>query len=209
MIKTINFSDRACENCFQSETDIIWQSESLVKRSKNMWRFPYNISICKNCGFCFSSPGPSKEDLNSYHKEGFSGFKEIGLPYSIENRIKILKKYANPKGIFVEVGGDAPFEFHSELDKIFKQQIAVDISEDIPSKHRTLSNFESNSVDIVAHYDVLEHVLEVKEFLSSCHKILKGDGIMVCEVPNIRLYPKNLLMLEFEHSHKFSYDTYL
>ena len=33
-IKTINFSDRACENCFQSETDIIWQSESSVKKSK-------------------------------------------------------------------------------------------------------------------------------------------------------------------------------
>ena len=68
MTKTINFSDRACENCFQSETNIIWQSESFVKRSKNMWRFPYNISICKNCGFCFSSPGPFKEDLNSYQR---------------------------------------------------------------------------------------------------------------------------------------------
>ena len=207
MIKTINFSDRTCENCSQSEIDIIWQSESLVKRSKNMWRFPYKISICKNCGFCFSSPGPSKEDLRSYHKEGFSGFKKIGLPYSIENRIKVLKKYASPDGIFVEVGGDAPVEFHSELDKIFKQQIAVDISEDIPSKHRNLSNFKSNSVDIVAHYDVLEHVLEVKEFLSSCHKILKSNGVMVCEVPNIRLYPKNLLMLEFEHVNHFSVNT--
>ena len=207
MIKTINFANRACENCLQSEADIIWQSESLVKRSKNMWRFPYNISICKNCGFCFSSPGPSKEDLNSYHKEGLSGFKEIGLPYSIEKRIKILKKYANPKGIFVEVGGDAPFEFHSELEKIFKEQIAVDISEDIPSKHRNLNNFKSNSVDIVTHYDVLEHVLEVKDFLSSCHKILKCAGIMICEVPNMRLYPKNLVMLEFEHVNHFSVNT--
>ena len=44
----------------------------------------------------------------------------------------------------------------------------------------------------MAHYDVLEHVLEVKEFLSSCHKILKGDGIMVCEVPNIRFIQKKL-----------------
>ena len=70
-------------------------------------------------GFVFLSPGPAKEDLKSYHKEGFSGFKEIGLPYSIENRIKILKKYAFPEGIFVEVGGDAPFKFHSELDKKF------------------------------------------------------------------------------------------
>ena len=60
MIKTINFSERACENCFQSKTDIIWQSESLVKRSKNMWRFPYKISICTNCGFCFLLQGQLK-----------------------------------------------------------------------------------------------------------------------------------------------------
>ena len=30
---------------------------------------------------------------------------------------------------------------------------------------------------------------------------------MVCEVPNIRLYPKNLLMLEFEHVNHFSVNT--
>ena len=51
MIKTINFSDRACENCFQSETDIIWQSESLVKRSKNMWSFHTIFLFAKIVGF--------------------------------------------------------------------------------------------------------------------------------------------------------------
>ena len=68
MIKTINFSDRACENCFQSETDIIWQSESLVKDLKTCGGFHTIFLFAKIVGFCFSSPGPSKEDLNSYHK---------------------------------------------------------------------------------------------------------------------------------------------
>ena len=58
----------------------------------------------------------------------------------------------------------------------------------------------------MAHYDVLEHVLEVKDFLSSCHKILKYDGIMVCEVLLLGL-SKNLLMLEFEHVNHFSVNT--
>lgn len=207
MNREINLTNRNCPICEGFNIDIIWNSESIVKRSKHSWKFPYKISICKNCGFCYNSPGPDKTDLLEYHSEGFSGYKKIGLPYSTQKRVQILKKYSMPKGTYAEIGGDAPHEFHKELKKIYKKQIAIDISDDIPSEYKDVKNIENNSIDVVAHYDVLEHVLDIEDFLGSCYRILKKDGIMVCEVPNIRLYPKNLLILEFEHVNHFSVDT--
>ena len=72
MVKRINLSKRSCENCNTSGVEEVWNSESLVKRAKNTWIFPFYISVCRSCGFCFSSPGPRKEDLQKYHQEGYS-----------------------------------------------------------------------------------------------------------------------------------------
>ena len=78
------------------------------------WEFPVNVSICRDCGFCFSSPSPNNDDLMKYHEDGNVGFKGGSLPYSIDERLRILNKYKVPDGIFVEIGGDAPGEFHSK-----------------------------------------------------------------------------------------------
>ena len=60
---------------------------------------------------------------------------------------------------------------------------------------------------MIAHYDVLEHIGNVKKFLQACFKALRVGGYMVCEMPDIRLYQKNLLLLEFEHVNHFSIHT--
>ena len=56
----------------------------------------------------------------------------------------------------------------------------------------------------IEYYDVLEHVLNVKQFLSNCYRALKPGGVMICEVPNLLLYPDNLLLQEFEHVNHFT-----
>ena len=50
-----------------------------------------------------------------YHEDGNVGFKGINLPYSIKERLRILDKYKVPNGIFVEIGGNDPGEFHEKL----------------------------------------------------------------------------------------------
>lgn len=195
---------RMCECCGGSDFNLVWQDSALVTRANGEWQFPVNTVICRNCGFCFSSPAPTKDSLERYYSNGYSGFKGIGLPYSIEARVAILKKYAAPEGVFAEIGGDEPGDFHKACANLFKTQLVIDISNDIDSKLRSVKNLETESVDVLAHYDVLEHVLEVRDFLSHCSRALKSGGIMICEVPNIRLYPRNLLMLECEHVNHFS-----
>lgn len=203
----VDIEFRACECCGGSDLNLVWQDSALVTRVNGEWEFPVNTVVCRNCGFCFASPAPTKDSLEKYYSNGYSGFKGIGLPYSIETRVAFLRKYAAPEGIFAEIGGDEPGDFHKACTGLFKKLLVIDVSNDIDSKLRSVKNLETESIDVLAHYDVLEHVLDVRDFLSECSRALKPGGIMICEVPNLRLYPHNLLMLECEHVNHFSVVT--
>jgi SAM-dependent methyltransferase len=206
-MKEIRLEPRSCECCGSNNSEDVWNSSSVVARAKNKWKFPYHISICQDCGFTYASPAPIEGDLLEYHAEGLTGYKNIPLPYSIEKRLHSIERHATKDGIFVEIGGDLPEKFHQHLSKIFSNIISVEIAEDTPGDHRSLYDLEEDTVDMIAHYDVLEHIGNVKEFVNMCSRALKVGGIMVCEMPDIRLYPKNLLLLEFEHVNHFSITT--
>ena len=203
----ISLEPRSCECCGRNNLQPVWSSQSIVTRATNTWKFPFNVSVCRNCGFCFASPGPKRDDLARYHADGLAGHKEIGLPYSVDARMAVLERYSAPDGVFAEIGGDQPGEFHRRCSPLFGKQLVVEISENTPAELRSVHDLPENSVDVLAHYDVLEHVSEVTEFLVACCRALRPGGVMICEVPDLRLYPRNLLLLEFEHVNHFSAAT--
>lgn len=203
----ISLEPRLCECCGGNDLEPVWSSQSIVTRATSTWKFPFNVAVCRNCGFCFASPGPKRDDLALYHADGLAGHKEIGLPYSVDARLEVLERYSVPDGVFAEIGGDQPGEFHRRCAPLFGKQLVVEISEDTPAELRSVHDLLENSVDVLAHYDVLEHVSEVTEFLIACCRALRPGGVMICEVPDLRLYPRNLLLLEFEHVNHFSAAT--
>lgn len=198
---------RNCECCDSRDVELVWSSQSVVKKATTTWLFPVRVVVCRQCGFCFTSPSPDSEELSRYYTDSFSGYKGIGLAYSIENRISILSRYSSPLGIFVEVGGDQPDEFHNRCSGLFGKMLNVEVTKDIAGDYRSVEELPPDSVDVLAHYDVLEHISEIKKFLNACYRALKNGGVMVCEVPDVRLYPRNLLLLEFEHLNHFSVMT--
>ena len=206
MIK-INRQLRLCECCGGNDLEQVWASETIVTQTKNTWQFPFSIVVCRNCGFSFNSPCPSSADLSRYYADGIAGYKQIALPYSIETRIEVLKKFSAPDGVFAEIGGDQPGEFHRHCSSLFGKLLLVDVNDDSSAELKSVHDLQENSLDVIAHYDVLEHVVDVKAFLTACRRALKPGGIMVCEVPDIRLYPRNLLIQEFSHVNHFSTAT--
>jgi hypothetical protein len=200
----IETSERSCECCNGKTIKPAYSSSAKMVGAKKIWKFPVNIAICKTCGFCFSSPAPNKKILKKYYADGLVGYKNISLPYSIDIRVNTIKKYKAKKGIFVEIGGDNPEEFHRKCSKLFSKCIVVDISDDAKAEIKNINSLPSNFADVIAHYDVLEHVLEVKTFLLNCHRVLKDKGFMICEVPDLKKYPGSLLLQEFEHVNHFS-----
>lgn len=204
-IKSIIFDveSRFCESCGTNDFDLIWENKTTIKRRNYIWIIKNNVSICRNCGFCFCSPAPNKKQLKQYYEDGNIGYKEISLPYSIDERLRILEKYKVEDGLFIEIGGDAPLEFHNKCNDFFKDHYSIEVSKELKNKSNNIEKF-NDSVDVIAHYDVLEHVIDIKGFLNNCYKALKSDGVMICEVPNLALYPKNLLLLEAEHVNHFT-----
>ena len=202
-IITFKTESRLCECCGSGDLELMWSSKSTVARKLHIWEFPVNVSICRNCGFCFTSPCPNNDDLMKYHEDGNVSFKEVSLPYSIDERLRILKKYKVPDGVFVEIGGDAPGEFHEKCKQYFHKLYSIEVTKDLKNKSLDINNLKEY-VDVISHYDVLEHVLNVKLFLLNCFNALKQGGVMICEVPNLKLYPDNLLLQEFEHVNHFT-----
>lgn len=194
---------RLCDCCGGVDLELMWSNKSIIVRRLNTWEFPVNVSICRDCGFCFSSPSPNSDDLMKYYEDGNVSYKEISLPYSIEERLRILDTYKVPDGVFVEIGGDAPGEFHRRCSKYFNQLHSIEVTKDLKNKSINISMLKE-SVDVISHYDVLEHVLDTKQFLSNCFSALKRGGVMICEVPNLKLYPDNLLLQEPEHVNHFT-----
>lgn len=198
---------RICEGCGSNDLESVWSNQSVVRRATATWIFPVRVVVCRKCGFCFASPGPALDDLNRYHADSLSGYKGIRVPYSIDCRVQVLTRYSLPTGTFAEIGGDRPEEFHKQCIGLFGTLLNVEVAEDVPADYRSVDDLPAESVDVLAHYDVLEHIPLVKKFLTDCHRALKTNGIMVCEVPDVRLYPRNLLLLEFEHVNHFSITT--
>ena len=206
-MQKIDLQPRLCECCGSNDLEQVFANEAIVTRAKNTWHFPFSIAVCRNCGFAFNSPCPSSADLSRYYADGLTGYKEISLPYSIEARIEVLKKYSAPCGVFAEIGGDQPGEFHKRCSSLFGKLLLIDVSDDSTTELKSVHDLPECSLDVVAHYDVLEHVPDVKSFLTACYRALKPGGIMVCEVPDIRLYPRNLLLQEYTHVNHFSTAT--
>ena len=198
---------RACECCGGNDLEPVWSNQSVIKRATTTWLFPVRVVVCRQCGFCFASPAPVREDLNRYYADGLAGYKGIGLPYLIERRVTVLERYRAPAGVFAEIGGDEPGEFHRRCAGLFGKMLNVEAAADTPADYRNVNELPAESVDVLAHYDVLEHVPNVRDFMLACHRVLKENGIMVCEVPDVRLYPRNLVLLEFEHVNHFSVTT--
>ena len=203
----IALEPRACECCGGNDLEPVWLNQSIVRKSTAKYLFRIYVVVCRRCGFCFTSPGPTREALNHYYADSLPHYEDISLPYSIECRLSLLERYRAPSGVFAEIGGDRPEKFHRSLTGLFGTILDVELNEDTPSDYRCVDELPSGSVDVLAHYDVLEHVPNVRYFLSACHRALREGGVMVCEVPDLRLYPRDLILLEFEHVNHFTVVT--
>ncbi|MFA6106233.1 MAG: methyltransferase domain-containing protein [Patescibacteria group bacterium] len=201
-MKELMMKKRVCECCGSSDLESVFRDKTMVKTRAQIYRLESFVVICRNCGFCFNSPSPVKEELMEYYADCLSVNIAVPLAYSIETRLETLKRYAG--GNFVEIGGNQSDKFHERIKGLFLSTRNIEPNLEIAAGSETIDKLEKNSVDVLAFYDVLEHVADVRDFLRACKSSLKEGGVMIVEVPNIKYYPKNLMLLSAEHLNHFS-----
>lgn len=201
-LNQIETEGRNCEVCGSDQLESLWRYERIAKSTSKKWKFDVNNCICQNCGFVFVSPVYKENSLAQYYADARTYYV---IDYDIGKRVSILSKYASKKKRYLEIGAKQKTKFHGELTSLFSNvatQGLEDISDCDVSDVDVISN---ETIDVLAHYFVLEHVPKVKNFLKNCWDLLKFDGVMVVEVPDINKYPSDIAaMMLYEHTNHFS-----
>jgi predicted SAM-dependent methyltransferase len=199
----VSLENKSCENCGGEQLESLWSYKYIAKSSTKKWKFSVNNCICVKCGYVFVSPSYSEASLSEYYSDARIYFQ---IDYSIDKRLSVVCRYAGDRqGTYLELGAKQNTEFHDLLKPHFAEVSTQGIEQASDCDLNKLEVIASESVDLLTHYFVLEHVPNVKAFLSNCWEALKPGGVMIVEVPDLNKYPHDIaaLML-YEHTNHFS-----
>jgi len=196
---------RDCECCGGQIVESLWRYVVDVRTRSGLTRFDVNIVVCRDCGFVFVAPVFDPTDLTRYYASAFSVFAGQAVDYDVGLRLSFLVAFTSTGSVLVEIGPNHDTEFQQALRKRFSKVVTVEPNDSVDRTHAVINTVPDAFADVVTHYFVLEHVPTISTFLDHCHRILKPDGVMICEVPDISLYPINPVALQlYEHTNHFS-----
>jgi hypothetical protein len=208
LTRVVRLESRACENCGGVRFDPLWRQQVQTWTREAQYIFDVNNVICGDCGFVFVSPVFAEEDLTGYYRNSFAAYEKAEPDYSIENRLKLIDSLSVGADVFIDIGSNRTSQFHKLLHDRFRHVHTVELNSSVNREHESLNSLSANCADVVSHYFVLEHVPRVRLFLAQCNSALRAGGVMVCEVPDIAVYPYNPAALELhEHANHFSVTT--
>ena len=209
--------------------------------TEHKFRFEkYHLSYvdCVPCGTLYITPRPSPAVLDWYYanSENYWYWNKYVFPAS-ENarREKIFrpraqrladacKKFGLDKGTLLEVG--AGYGTFAECVRdlgMFQRIIAVEPTPDLaqtcrakgfeviekPIEHVDVSQYQA---DVVAAFEVIEHLFSPFDFLTLCRGVLRPGGLLMISCPNSRGFDMEILQdkagaVDVEHLNYFHPDS--
>lgn len=190
----------ACYYCSSPHTDLYL----LVDHT-------YSLYICETCSLVFTHPRHTSTAISHTNDLLYDSNDEQTSRLAIYDKeygrakkhIKEIQNYVSPGklldvgcsyGICVKVASDMGF-LASGIEPAKGAAIYAKKILHVPVFQGTLekAHFKKNSFDVVTLYDVLEHIPTIKPFLQEVRKILKPDGILVVQSPNIQSFAAEIL----------------
>ena len=185
--------------------------------------------LCENCGTVFVNPRPSLEILHEFYSQSknYEFWNKYIFPASEEaRREKIFKPRVEKTIMFadrilsryesiMEVGAGFG-TYCEELVKSgrFRKVLALEPTPGLAKtcRKRGLETFEMPfenlpedvRVDIIASFEVIEHLFSVEDFLHSCVKHLNSEGLLILSCPNFRGFDFQILGVKYgniDHEH--------
>ncbi len=172
-------------------------------------KYELQYVTCDECKTVYINPRPPPAVLEDYYKssENYAYWNAKIFPASEDARreklfkpraqrlVEICQRHGINGGTLLEVGAGFG-TFGQEVTKLgfFKKFIAIEPTPDLaatcrkrgleviesPIEHVTLAD---GSVDVIASFEVVEHLFSPKEILHKAHKLLRPGGVMVVSVP--------------------------
>jgi 2-polyprenyl-3-methyl-5-hydroxy-6-metoxy-1,4-benzoquinol methylase len=196
-----NRLDSKQQPCLLCQSD---QFESLGEKNS------FRVVRCSKCELVFINPQPSEETTNALYDESyFAGGSEYGyqgigylsnnneqwFKYIPTKAIAKIQKIKPQKGKLLDVGCAVGYALEVAKDKgweisgveisqyarkLAEKKLGISIPETLES-----ANYQNDYFDVIAAFEIIEHIHRPQEFIESLHKILKKDGVLCISTPNL------------------------
>ncbi|MFH1201938.1 MAG: methyltransferase domain-containing protein [Candidatus Omnitrophota bacterium] len=157
------------------------------------------IVKCHRCGLVYVNPRPGEEELLSAYKEmSDSSYaqEESGRRISARRTLNLLEKLIKTKGRILDIGAASGILLSEaksrgwQVDGVELSQWAVDYAKkhyniDIFCGQLKEARFTNSYFDAVVMKETIEHLLDPKEILVEVRRVLKPNGILCVNTPDI------------------------
>ena len=190
----------ACDICGSPEIKRLYKIKNSYAGFKNV---PDELIIlkCMRCGFIFQKHVPAGEDLKEIYRKYTNKLRYTYLKCrpdyerGFKRKVNEILKYKS-RGKLLDVG--CGFGYFLNMMKIEDWEIeGIDISTPAVQYARNKfglkirngflrqAYFTDAYCDVVTAWDVIEHVINVEGLLKEIHRILRNDGLLCLETPNV------------------------
>lgn len=200
-----------CDLCGSSEFMNYCDLEGKTKRS---------VFICKKCSLTYLYPIPSVDELNDFYRQDYR--KKYSQQNFVTNEVvayeqkratrvtEMVRRYFNKDtSKILDIGCSSgtllknlyKLSSHCELYGIemndnyrkFIVDSGIADQNNITNDNITMyCSGQKNKFDLITIVHVLEHLKNPKDVLVSIYRLLKDDGILYVEVPNLKTPYNNL-----------------
>lgn len=198
----------SCKVCGSSYTEYLISTVDKLFPTKGK----YNIVRCGECGLIYTNPRPTQEELKTLYPQEYWGLiggkgdnhnskilvkvEEAYRKYLLSLEVKVIKKLLKPNGKILDVGcgnGSILSLCKKQGFRTFGVELSPDAIKNVRNSHGLdiicgdifEAGYNSNFFDVVTLYHVLEHLHEPLRTLKEIRRILKDQGFLVIQVPNI------------------------
>lgn len=180
------------------------------RRERAWTKYELNYVSCLDCRTIYISPRPPPPVLEDYykHSENYAYWNDVIFPASEgARREKLFKPRANrlvelcrrhgiTGGTLLEIGaGFGTFGEEVKRLRFFQRFLAVEPTPDLARtcRSRGLEVLESPiekvalpdaSIDVIASFEVVEHLFAPHEILQKARALLRPGGLMIVSVPS-------------------------
>jgi 2-polyprenyl-3-methyl-5-hydroxy-6-metoxy-1,4-benzoquinol methylase len=216
-----------CDICGCAQTEVLYTIQS------------YNIARCARCGLVFTNPRLSEDEINKIYSsqeyyqsatptiigyENYIADKE-DITNTFSRKLKVIEGMREAKGRILDIGCAGGFFLEAakengwdpygiEISKYMAEYAQKSFGERVFNGALAAKKYPDGYFDVITMWDVIEHMPRPGSELLETNRIIKKDGLLVVQTPNIGSYiamlmRKNWLCLQrpVEHIYYFSPET--
>jgi len=184
------------------------------------------IVKCNQCGLLYSNPFLENNQINKLYKESQPDYNSEleNLKATYGYYLKRIENLAPAKKNILEIGCGNGFFLEKALEMGFQNVYGIEPSnKEIKRASLTIKDkiihdmfkpkyFQNNFFDVICFFQVIEHVVDINEFLAGCFKCLKKNGLIFCIAHDFDSFLARMLkdkcpIINDEHVYIFNKET--